>query len=317
MSALKGSKYSYGKREKKHFLELAFENKMKNMQEQVMPSGTQAMHTIGSIHNKKVNYDVDECFFAKDDIALDIRDKHNEVLEFTDPDFLGMRKKEWNTSVSVPTNALAEQDHQRKLLNIRIGLENHPILKLKDKQIEEGCDTRNDYSGWKTTTLFDRRECRRNLNEQDYKSTIMTANYRNRYLGSEYMNPEVATNKMNELLRGEKLVNENEQNELRTIYKHLNPETSAAKLEGAVFKMNYEKKLKERQKEFLAKLDEEEKNKNLVTKEILRSKTSEMGLGDDEEEDYSKKIDTIMRTIQETKKNREKGKKLHWVYEGI
>lgn len=103
MSTLKGSNYTYGKREKKHFLELAFENKMKNMQEQTMPSGTAGMHTIGtlpkqyflsqidigSIHNKKVNYDVDECFFAKDDIPLVIRDKHNEVLQFIDPDFLG------------------------------------------------------------------------------------------------------------------------------------------------------------------------------------------------------------------------------------
>lgn len=67
------------------------------------------------------------------------------------------------------------------------------------------------------------------------------------------MNPEMGTNKLNELLRGEKLVNEGDLNELRTAYKFLNPETSKEKLEGAVFKMNYEKKLKERQKEFLEK----------------------------------------------------------------
>lgn len=97
-----------------------------------------------------------------------------------------MRKKEWNSSVSVPTNALAEQDHQRKLLNIRIGLENHPILKLKDKHIEPGCDTREDYSGWKITTVLDPRECRRNLNELDYKSSITTGNFRNRYLGCKF-----------------------------------------------------------------------------------------------------------------------------------
>lgn len=52
-------------------------------------------------------------------------------------------------------------------------------------------------------------------------------------------------------------------------------------------------------------------NKNIVTKEILKSKTSggfdttgeEM---ENEEEDYSKKIDNIMRTIQEAKKNKPK-----------
>lgn len=111
----KASKYSYGNREKKHFLELAFENKMKNMNENSVSNNNMAINTIGSIHNKKVNYDVDECFFAKDDIPIAVREKHNEVVQFIDPDFLGMRKKEWNSSVSVPTNPLAEQDHQRKL----------------------------------------------------------------------------------------------------------------------------------------------------------------------------------------------------------
>lgn len=74
-----------------------------------------------------------------------------------------------------------------------------------------------------------------------------------RYIGSDYMAPESTVGKLNELLRGEKIVNEADLNELRTMYTHINPETSKEKLEGAVFKMNYEKKLKDRQKEFYVK----------------------------------------------------------------
>ena len=180
MSAIKDSNYGFNKREKKHFLELAFENKMKNMQDAPGTMNAQAMAKIGSIHNKKVNYDVDECFFAKDDIAIHVRDKHEDILEFIDPDFLGMRKKEWNTSVAVPTNPQAEQDHQRKLLNIRIGLESHPIQKLKDKDIEPGVDLRNDYSGWQISTEIDKRIVRRNQQELDIRSAITTQNFRNK-----------------------------------------------------------------------------------------------------------------------------------------
>ena len=127
------------------------------------------------------------------------------------------------------------------------------------------------------------------------------------------MAPESTVNKLNELLRGEKIVNETELNELRKIYIHKNPETSKAKMEGAVFKMNYEKKLKERQVDFYDKVKTEELNKNLVTKEILKSNTTGRGLDqtDDymQEEDYSKKIDNIMRTITEAKKNKPKQQK--------
>jgi len=268
---------------------------------------------IGSIHNKKVQYDVDECFFAKDDIPLGVREKHQDILKFIDPDFLGMRKKEWNTSVSVPVNPQAEQDHQRKLLNIRIGLENHPIQKLKDKNIEAGCDLRDDYSGWAISTEIDKRQVRRQHEEIDMRSAITCQNYRNKYIGGEYMAPESTVVKLNELLRGEKIVNETDLNELRQIYIHKNPETSKAKMEGAVFKMNYEKKLKERQVDFYDKLKTEELNKNLVSKEILKSNTTGRTLDQTEdymqEEDYSKKIDNIMRTITEAKKNKPKQQK--------
>ena len=45
--------------------------------------------------------------------------------------------------------------------------------------------------------------------------------------------------------------------------------------------MTYEKRLKNRQRDFHCALNEEEKNKNLVTKEMLKSKSLADGLEED------------------------------------
>ena len=63
-----------------------------------------------------------------------------------------MRKKEWNNSVSVPKNPLAEETHERKLVKIRLGLFDHPIPKEKPNIIYGGTETRNDYTNWNVST---------------------------------------------------------------------------------------------------------------------------------------------------------------------
>ncbi len=59
---------------------------------------------IGSIRNDKINYDKEEQFFSKDDIPNYAKTMKEEIKQFIDPDHLGLRKKQWNTSVSVPKN---------------------------------------------------------------------------------------------------------------------------------------------------------------------------------------------------------------------
>lgn len=65
-----------------------------------------------------MKYDRDECFFVKEDIPEEKRKIHQEIKEMIDPDYLGMAKKRWNLSTSVPQNRNADQDHQRRLLNV-------------------------------------------------------------------------------------------------------------------------------------------------------------------------------------------------------
>lgn len=59
---------------------------------------------IGSIRNDKVNYDKEEQFFSKEDIPQQAKTIKEEIKQLIDPDHLGLRKKQWNTSVSVPKN---------------------------------------------------------------------------------------------------------------------------------------------------------------------------------------------------------------------
>jgi hypothetical protein len=75
---------------------------------------------IGSIRNDKINYDKDEQFFSKDDIPANAKTIKEEVKNLVDPDHLGLRKKPWNVSVSVPKNFEKEETHEQKLLKVCI-----------------------------------------------------------------------------------------------------------------------------------------------------------------------------------------------------
>jgi hypothetical protein len=76
---------------KKHFLEVEFENKFKQEEKEQALARLNQHHgyQIGSCHNPKLNYDVDECFFVKEDIPEEKRRIHKEIKEYIDPDYLG------------------------------------------------------------------------------------------------------------------------------------------------------------------------------------------------------------------------------------
>ena len=79
------------------------------------------------------------------------------MKQLTDPDTLGLRKKEWNTSV-FKERPLREPamttgtDLKDTLLRIKAGLADEKTIEFKEKRIEPGVDTRNDYTGWNVST---------------------------------------------------------------------------------------------------------------------------------------------------------------------
>jgi hypothetical protein len=76
------------------------------------------LHQIGSKKNTRINYDRDEHFFSSDDVPPNAKKVHDEVKDFIDPDYLGLRKREWNPSVSMPKNPLAEETFERKMIKV-------------------------------------------------------------------------------------------------------------------------------------------------------------------------------------------------------
>ena len=65
-----------------------------------------------------MNYDRDEQFFSKEDVPAKARTIKESVKHLIDPDHLGLRKRHWNASVSVPKKFEADETHEQRLLKV-------------------------------------------------------------------------------------------------------------------------------------------------------------------------------------------------------
>lgn len=69
-----------------------------------------------------------------------------------DRDFLGTKKPAWDSSVGVVGHPTDEQ-HGKALFEIKKGLKDEKIQKVKENKVYAGCDTRDAYhTGWNTST---------------------------------------------------------------------------------------------------------------------------------------------------------------------
>ena len=99
------NKYSYRLNQEEQFTRLLATKKNKQPR-------------IGSIRNDKIDYDKDQQFFSKEDIPNEVKTIKDDIKNLIDPDHLGLRKKPWNGSVSVPKNMEKQQTHEQKLLKV-------------------------------------------------------------------------------------------------------------------------------------------------------------------------------------------------------
>ena len=68
------------------------------------------------------------------------------MKEVIDPDILGKMKKPWDLSNAAHVKV---EIHEQTLFNVRHGLKDETVLKLKEPKVYEGCDSRNlYYHGW-------------------------------------------------------------------------------------------------------------------------------------------------------------------------
>mmetsp|Transcript_3830 Transcript_3830/g.3274 ORF Transcript_3830/g.3274 Transcript_3830/m.3274 type:complete len:82 (-) Transcript_3830:333-578(-) len=81
-----------------------------------------------------------------------------------------------------------------------MGLHDFPVPKFKEKYIEAGTDTRNDYTGWNVSTQnlnkFERTKLLNSETEYAMRKTQMMASKL-----SDYKNPTEKTSILNETLR--------------------------------------------------------------------------------------------------------------------
>jgi hypothetical protein len=104
--------------------------------------------------NDKLNFPRDHKKFNDDDIPHKAREAKEFVKDLKDPDILELRKKLWNISSQPQENERPEL--KKTLFEVSHGLRDFNVVKLKEKTVELGTDTRNFcYEGWDGSTLLE------------------------------------------------------------------------------------------------------------------------------------------------------------------
>lgn len=116
-----------------------------------------ATQQIGSVHNRQINYTKDQTCFNRWDEDVDpnharTKDVVATVKQEIERDFLGTKKPLWNASVGIVGHP-SEEARSKTLFDIKKGLKDEQITKLKEPRVYTGVDTRDAYyTGWNTST---------------------------------------------------------------------------------------------------------------------------------------------------------------------
>ncbi|CAD8142419.1 unnamed protein product [Paramecium pentaurelia] len=238
------------------FIKEAYERRQKQGEgEQEILSTEQKIHKIGSIKNNKVNYDKDEQFFSKEDIPQKALQIKQFIQTFVDPDILGLRKKQWNYSVSVPKNPLSEETHERKLVKIKLGLLDHPIPKEKPNKIYVGTETRDNYQlakkgsdKWNISVETNSVDFQKNLMNQTKKAKNHSK-AKEKEIIKNYLKPIEHQIQLQQNLRSQKVNEKDFRAQIRQEYLIKNPAASQQATDGAVFRLAYEAHLSKNQQQ--------------------------------------------------------------------
>lgn len=118
---------------------------------------TKAQTRVGSIRNGQINYLRDQTCFGRWDEEADenkqqVKEIRNQVRNEIDLDFLGTKKPAWNASVGIVGHP-KEEHLSKNLFDIKKGLQDEKITKLKEQKVYTGIDTRDAYhTGWNSST---------------------------------------------------------------------------------------------------------------------------------------------------------------------
>lgn len=95
--------------------------------------------------------------FNSEDVSAPAKLAKEFVKEYKDPDILELRQKPWDNSYRPNYNFRPEL--KKTLFEVRHGLKDVNMVKLKPKKVEYGCDTRDiAYYGWNTSNKIENDE---------------------------------------------------------------------------------------------------------------------------------------------------------------
>ena len=112
---------------------------------------------VGSIRNGQMNYQKDQTCFNRWDEDVDpnnqkVKEVRNVVRNEIDRDFLGTKKPGWDSSVGIVGHE-KEELQGKTLFEIKKGLKDEKIQKIKENKVYAGTDTRDAYhTGWNCST---------------------------------------------------------------------------------------------------------------------------------------------------------------------
>jgi len=195
---------------------------------------------IGSVRLARTNFERGEQIFPKEDIPKQKLESKNQMNQLVDPDILGLRKKEWNSSAAVPWNT-QEEDFERKLTKIKLGFFDTPLPKYRPNIIEAGTDTRNDYTNWNVSTeAASRFENQQRINNLTQYALSKTQGHFNKI--SDYKTPTETIKNFNETIRQTKREEKDLRDELKKKYKFENPSATEERTNAGVNRLVYEHK---------------------------------------------------------------------------
>lgn len=203
--------------------------------------------------NPKINFNKEYKKFEDDDIKPEARLAKEYINNLKDPDILELQPiKRWNSSTKVIDKGVNEL--QRTLFEVRNGLRDVNIVRLKEKRIELGIDSRNIYyHGWNGSTQLMNEEKKviymdsldkafKNTNKNWFQLTKL-----NKIFGSElsdpkthpnrfvYLSPTKKIDERNGLIRHFKEMNKKKKADLKRRVEYENPSSTQEKISAIVF----------------------------------------------------------------------------------
>ena len=211
------------------------------------------------LNHKKV-YNKELRVFNYENISSKIKKSKSYLKEVNDPDILELKTKPWNSSNKVAIDTNDDKPQLKKILfEVRNGLKDVNMVKLKPKKIELGTDSRDvAYFGWNSSSTLQEKEkkmldllslqaafgnsieewkkIQNKINVNNNNNTNNQSTYANNYL-SPYENIK----NTNLILRSIKIKNQKEKENIKNKLKYENPKSSAEKIAALAYKEIYPK----------------------------------------------------------------------------